>query len=290
MIAELRELWRFRELLIILVQRDLKVRYKNSVLGFGWSLVNPLVQVLIIALVMRFFLKVQVPNYHMYLFCALLPWLFFQGTLMDSSISIIESDRLLRRVYFPREILPLARIIANLMHFAAATGVFLIYVALNSGFWWVTTNSFDWALQGTAVLLPALMFIELMLVIGLGLILSVVTLYFEDARHILDNLLKMFYWLLPVLYFADILRGQKGLGIPPEWVYRLYMLNPLAAVITAFRKLTLPAFETEGGTYMTPMAGDDWALLGIAAVSSLVIALLGYAFFNQRKWKLAERP
>lgn len=294
MLAELRELWRFRELLYILVQRDLKIRYKNSILGFGWSLINPLVQVVIIAVVMKFFLHVQVRNYHAYLFCALLPWLFFQGTLMDTSISLIESDTLLRRIYFPREVLPLARVVANLIHFLLATGVFLVYIALMPLGWWAVTGRLDWALQPGFLLLPLLMVIEVFLVAGLSMVISVATLYYEDARHLLDNALKAFYWLVPVLYFADMLKDAHRLGLPSAWLYRLYMANPLATVVAVFRKLTLPPFQKDLAhgqpLHMTAMTGEDWALVGLAALTSLLIAIGGYAFFNARKWKLAERP
>src|SRR5690349_17515854 len=103
---QFQELWRYRELLIILVQRDLKVRYKNSILGFGWSLINPLVQVLTIALVFKVLGLIgganQPKNVSAYLFCATLPWLFFSTAVMDSSLALAHYHSLMKRVYFPR--------------------------------------------------------------------------------------------------------------------------------------------------------------------------------------------
>jgi len=286
-LAELRELWRFRELLIILIQRDLKLRYRNSVLGFGWSLVNPLVQVLTITLVMKLFLKVEIANYHAYLFCAMLPWLFFNSTLLDSSLSMVEAERLIRRVYFPREVLPLSRVIANLIHFGAATAVFLVYMCVMPLAWWAIQGRLDWPLQGTTLLLPVVMVIELFLVAGLSLWVAVANLYFEDTRYIVDNLLRVIYWLVPVIYFADMLKSQDLGPLPAEWAYRLYLLNPLAMLITAFRKLTMPPLGDLGQTGIT---GEDVALLCVATVVSIGVGVLGYAWFNKRKWGLAERP
>src|SRR5712692_10666919 len=104
MLAELKELYRFRELLWILVLRDLKVRYKNSALGFLWSLINPAVQVAVISFVVKNFIKMEVPNLSAYIFCAFLPWSFFQLALLDTSHSLIVNERLMKKVYFPREI------------------------------------------------------------------------------------------------------------------------------------------------------------------------------------------
>src|SRR5436305_9665408 len=115
MVDELREIWKYRELLVIFVQRDLKVRYKNSFLGFGWSLINPLLQVLTIAVIIQFVLKIRIPNYHVYLFCATLPWLFFSTALMDTSLSLVHYYPLMRRVYFPRILVPLASVIYNVI-------------------------------------------------------------------------------------------------------------------------------------------------------------------------------
>ena len=291
---ELRELWRYRELLLILVQRDLKVRYKNSVLGFGWSLINPLVQVLTITVVVKYVLQVDIENYHAYVFCAILPWTFFSTTVMDGTLSVAHHYNLIRRTYFPRVLLPLASVTSNTIHFLMATGVFLVWMSVVPVFWWAWTGEFNWAIQPTALLLPLIIAALVLLVAGITMLVSVWTLYFEDVRFLLDNGLKILQWLVPVLYFADIIRHSATLGAAAPWVYRLYMLNPLAALITAFRKLTLPMVRIvqRDGTVVTvpPMTGEDLLFLGIALLVSAGIAAAGYRYFDSRKWKLAERP
>lgn len=285
----LRELWAYRELLLMFVQRDLKVRYKNSVVGFGWSLLNPLVQVLTITVVILFLMPpAQRPqNYHAYVFCATLPWLFFYTALMDSTNALLSYYNLLRKTYFPREILPIAVVVANMIHFAMATAALLLYLTANALFWWLVSGSFDLAIQPTVLLLPLPMLGLSLLVTGCAMFLSVWTLYFEDVRFIVDSLLKVLYWLVPVIYFGEVVFHKGGSA-----VYTAYMLNPLAGFITAFRKLTLPPTRLLGveGDFITkPMRGEEWLFLAAAWVTSALVAWVGLRFFVRRKWKLAER-
>lgn len=294
---ELRELWRYRELLGILVQRDLKVRYRNSQLGFWWSLLNPLVQVLVITLVLQFLsVGARTKNYHAYVFCALLPWLFFQSGLMDASYSLILHHGLIRRTSFPREIIPLASLLGNLIHLLLATVVFLAYLAGVPVFWWLMSGSFDWAIQPTVFLTLIPLLGLFLLATGIGLVVSVWALYFEDVRFLLQNGLAVVYWLLPVLYFAELI-PLKVPGEQGRLLHTVYMLNPLAAFVVSIRKLTLPTAEftitVSPGRVLTgqttAMAGEDWLFLAIALLLSAATALLGYRYFVARKWSLAER-
>jgi len=294
LLTELKELWRFRELLIILVQRDLYVRYKNTVLGFAWSLVNPLLQVLVITVVLKIIMRVDIPNYSAYIFCAFLPWSFFQLGLLDASTSLLFHERLIRKVYFPREVIPLSLVISNFIHFALATLVFLIYMAVLPFVLWPFTHPhrFEIALQPTLVLAPVVMLIQFLLVGGLALFISATNLFFEDVRYLLTVGLSILYYAVPVIYFPEFLAQTNAL--PPrlrDAVYTVYMLNPLAALISTFRKWIL--VPTQFSTFNIKTEGMTWIdywFLAAAAVSSLLIALAGYAYFNRRKWKFAERP
>ncbi|HTE16890.1 MAG TPA: hypothetical protein VK689_00740, partial [Armatimonadota bacterium] len=258
---ELRELWRFRELLLMFVQRDLRVRYKNSILGFGWSLVNPLVQVATIAVVLQFLMRDKIESYYAYVFCAMLPWLFFNTAIMDGTQSLVAQYGLLRKTYFPREIIPIATVIANLIHFLLATAVFLVFMSLVPLYWWARTGTFNWPLLPTVLLLPIPMLGLTLLVAGVILFISVWTLYYEDVRFLADSVLKIAYWLVPVFYFAE--RFRKDLpGARGELLYTIYMLNPLSGFITAFRKLTMPPMKTlqENGSISVtaPMGASEW--------------------------------
>jgi ABC-type polysaccharide/polyol phosphate export permease len=287
---ELRELWKYRELLLIFVQRDLKVRYKNSVLGFGWSLVNPLVQVAIITVVLNVLgnPRLQPKNYHVYVFCAVLPWTFFNQTVMDASMSLLTYYNLLRRVYFPRSLIPLSIVISNLIHFLLATGVFLIYTVVNALFWWIRKGSLDWAIEPSVLLIPIPMLGLTLLVAGIAMVISVWTLYYLDIRFLADSGLRILYWLVPVLYFPEVLVSEDLLG-EGRLVYNLYMLNPLSSFITAFRKLMLVP-TTVGDRPVPPMGTGEWLFLLLALGTSLLVAAAGHRYFISQQWKLAERP
>src|SRR6266849_7917097 len=172
MLTELAELYRFRELLWILVLRDLKVRYKNSVLGFAWSLINPAVQVAVISFVVKNFMKVDVPNLSAYIFCAFLPWSFFQLALLDTSHSLIVNEQLMKKVYFPREIIPISLVLSNLIHLLLAILVFLVYLV-------VLVRA---PVLPKLAFIPFLILIELLLITGLSLVISAISVFYEDVK------------------------------------------------------------------------------------------------------------
>src|SRR4051812_47917366 len=223
MLAELKELWRFRELLIILVKRDLYVRYKNTVFGFAWSLINPLLQVIVITVVLEYVMRIDVPNYSAYIFCAFLPWSFFQLALLDSSTSLLFHERLIRKVYFPREVIPLSLVISNLIHFALATLVFLVFMALLPFVWLRTTGRFESALQPSLLLAPVVMGVEFLLVTGLAFFVSATNLFFEDVRYLLTVGLSILYYAVPVIYFPEFVAQSRALGdLGPRWRDLIY--------------------------------------------------------------------
>ncbi len=285
----LTELWRYRELLLILVQRDLKARYKNSALGFIWSLVNPLVQVLTITFAIEFMLGSDSKNYSAYVLCAMLPWLFFSTGIMDASPSLLFYYNLIRRTYFPRELVPLSFVCANLIHFLLSTSVFLVYLLVLPLVGHLQGHPPDFPILPTAFLLPIPILGLVLLVTGISLFVSVWTLHFEDMRYIADSLLKVMYWLVPVMYFPEMIK-EKIPGPKGDLIYNLYMLNPLSGLLTAFRKLTLQPEIMPGSRVPTqPMGATEWGFLAIALLTSTLIVLLGLRYFNTQKWKLAER-
>src|SRR5688572_880007 len=127
MLGELKELWKFRELLVSMIQRELKIRYKNSFLGFFWSLINPLITVLVMTLVFKGIMANTTPNFSSYILAAYLPFMFFQLAVLDSAQSVLGALPLVRKIYFPREILPLSLIIGNFIHLLLALLVFFLY-------------------------------------------------------------------------------------------------------------------------------------------------------------------
>src|SRR5687768_7647845 len=128
MLANLKELWSFRELLFTLVERELKIRYKNSFLGFFWSLLNPLITVLVMTFVFKYVFNFETPSLSAYILAAYLPFIFFQMSLMDSAQSVLAALPIVRKIYFPRAVLPLAMVVSNFIHLLLALAVFLLYL------------------------------------------------------------------------------------------------------------------------------------------------------------------
>lgn len=288
MLTDLRELYKFRELLIILVLRDLKVRYKNSYLGILWSLINPIVQVIVITVVMGHFVRISVPNYSAYVFAAFLPYMFFQLSLLDATHSIAMHDRMLRMVYFPREVIPLSIVISNLIHFIIAIGIFLAYRLLTPLIWHF---HFEWTIPVTVLYLPALILIEALLVTGLALWLAALNIFYEDVRYLLSVALQVLYMFVPVIYFSEQVANSQTNNQMHGLIYILYMLNPLATLVTAFRQAILPPF---GPILANPGLKDGSIPLSPTfmiwtTLFSVSIFIVGYAYFNRKKWQFVER-
>lgn len=285
MLDELRELYRYRELLWTLVIRELRVRYKNSYLGFFWSLIVPLATVAVLTIVFKRVMGMVIPNYSAYVLAAFLPWMYFHTALLDSSQSVLAQIQLVKKVYFPREILPLAAVLANLIHFVLALIVFFVYLLGYVGA----------PLLPSVALLPVLVFFQTILITGLSLIISCLNVFYEDTKYIVSIALQLLFYLVPVIYFSEqVYHAQL---VSPEWqneIYTIYHLNPITMLITAYRKILLPPITVEqiGLSQKQTLASLplDWGLLGIAFVVSVTVFVVGYAFFNKRKWDFAEQP
>ena len=288
MITHLRELLKYRDLLKQLIVRDLKIRYKNSVLGFFWSLLNPLVQVATITIVVKYVLRLDIPNYSAYLLVAYLPWVFFQMALLDSSQVLLKHRDLLRKVYFPREVLPLSMALSNLVHFVLALVVFFAYLVFYIHF--VLHGS---GLRVTTLWLPVLVALQLLLIIGLTFIVSCLNVFFEDTKYVLTVLLNVFFYLTPIMYPSELVYSRiAGLQAPAACkalLAGLYRLNPMNALVDAYRKTLLPVADLKLRGMLVQAMPFDYRTLAAAAVICVAIAIAGYAFFNSRKWVFAER-
>ncbi len=287
MIGELKELWRFRELLVAMVERELRIRYKNSVLGFFWSLLNPLVTVLVMTVVFKFLLKNGTENFSAYMLAAYLPYMFLSTALMDSAQSVLVALPVVRKVYFPREILPLAGVIAIFIHFVLAIGVFFLFLVV------------VWAMSGFKVtpfsyrgfFLPVLLVVTLAMTTGLSFIVSALNVFYEDVKYILSVLIYLLYFLTPIFYFSenvkDSLRGEQG----GELIYFLYHLNPMATLATVYKKVLLADGKIDvSGPNPVPMDHFPWLFFGITTAMSFGLLVFGYHVFNRMKWKFVEKP
>ncbi len=284
MVEELRELWRYRELLLVMTQRELRVRYKNSALGFLWSFVNPLVTTLVMTVVFGKMLGNGVENFSAYVLAAYLPFTFFQFAVLDSAQSILAALPVIRKVYFPREILVLATVLGNFVHLAIGFVVFFLFLFL----WVYARSGFGVSpFQATTWMLPFLMLVSMGYALGMGLLVAALNTFYEDVKYVSNVVTYLLFYLCPIVYFHETV-AKKLEGDP--WLFRLYMLNPEAILSIAYRKALLAGVPVKiEGEFARP-SPMPWPWIGYAAVGSVATLVFGYAVFNRMKWRFVERP
>lgn len=252
------ELWHFRELLMALSAREIKIRYKQTLLGAAWAILQPLSLTLIFTLVFGIILKVDsggVP-YPVFAYSALVPWTFFSNSVTFGSLSVVNNGNLVTKVYFPREILPLSSIGAALFDFLMAGLVFLLIlffyrVAVNINFLFIF------------IIIPSIVLITS----GISFFLSAVNVMFRDIRFVIPLLLQIWLYVTPVIYSTSQI---------PQKYQPLFKLNPLVSIIENFRQVTI--------------YGNLPNLLeiGFNLVLSFLIFILGYWFFKSKEKIFAD--
>lgn len=266
--ARLKELIQYRELIRNLVVRDLKVRYKNSVLGFLWSLLNPLMMMVIFTVVFTIMLPNNtIERFPVFVLCALLPWNFFSSSVMTSVHSVVGNAHLIKKVYFPREVLPLSTVLANLVNFLLAMTVLFAMMFL------LRTPLTVWTL-----LLPAIVLIQLIFTLGLALFLSTLNVLYRDTAAIMEVAMLAWFFLTPVFYPITILPHYRTLfGLSLDIQRLAYILNPMASIIASYRVILY---------HGAPPAFD---FLARTVVTSLALLALGYLVFVRYSRIFAEQ-
>ena len=234
--AHLGELFRYRELVFNLTVRELKARYKSSVLGFLWSLLNPLGMMLVFTVVFTVLMpNNKIENYPIFLLCGLLPWNFFNAGVMTGISSVVANGELVKKVYFPREILPIASVLANLVNFLLAMVVlFAALIVFHAHF-----SPYLW-------LLPFVILVQTCFIMGMALILSTVNVFYRDILMIMDVVMLAWFFLTPVFYPIQFLPDTYTvLGVTLNVHRLIYILNPMASLISAYRDLLYWGYRTD---------------------------------------------
>ncbi len=288
--AELAELWQFRHLVRTLVERDLRVRYKNSVVGIAWTMINPLIQVFVLTVAISYILGSGPKNLSAYIFCATIPWTFFQTAIFDSSSSVLAKLGLLKKVYFPREIPLIATVCQNFVQFAISLGVFMLYR-------WVLTpllHGGNVAPPLAILWLPVLVADLFLLTLGVAFVVATANVFYEDVKFIINLVMGFLFYLMPVIYFAENVFYSPRIPLHlQKLAYDLYLVNPLAWLITAFKQVFFGIADISNITAPPPhhlSAPFDWRFLLLTTTTSLLVCLWGYSFFNRHKWNFTERP
>lgn len=272
----LAQLPRYRGLIQSLVARELKARYRGSVLGIFWSFGNPLLLLLVYSAVFKYFLPNRdvLQPYALFLFCGLLPWTWFSSSLNESATVLVAGGNLIKKVLFPAEVLPIVSVLANMVHFLLGLpilGLFLLYYAvvgpglLADG----TPAPAQIGLHAAELIwLPVVILVQLILTTGLALLLSALTVHFRDVRDILSNLLTFWFFATPIIYSWTSVEGLK------RWLN----LNPFTHLAISYQEILF---------YKENAFGHLWWLLALG-VASVGVFLVGYWVFDRLRDSFAE--
>ena len=259
MFGHLRQLTRYWDLLSTMTFRDIQVRYKQTILGVAWAVAQPLAFMVILTA-----LKAAILNeshsegapHPIFLYCAMVPWMFFQNSLSLSTTSISGNLNLVKKIYFPREIFPMASIFASVIDFLIASGIFFVMMLF-----------YHMPFTGSLLWIPALFVIELLFVLGAGLFVAASNVFYRDVKYIVPLVIQLLFFASPIFYSIDRV---------PEGLRRWYLLNPMAVVIDGFRRAIIH------GT--VPEIGPLVSTLGV----SVLCCALAYTYFKHVEFKFAD--
>lgn len=253
----LKELYNYRQMIFSLVKRDLRGRYKGSVFGFLWTFLNPLLQLVVYTFVFSFLLKSDIENYYLFLFVALIPWLFFSTAITGGAGCVLHQSGMVTKIYFPREVLPISHVTSAFINMLYSFIVVFLVIFLSGT-----------PINPVALLyLPIIMLVEYFLALGITLIASAVTVYFRDMEFILGIFMMAWQYLTPVMYSVDIV---------PQELRNLFMLNPMTPITIAYRDILYYA------------KAPDLSTLLMAAGMGLLFMLVGFWIFGRLKKRFAE--
>jgi len=250
--VRLRELWEYRELLYFLIWREVKIRYKQAVLGIVWAVLQPVLTMVIFSVVFGRFAGMPSDGlpYPIFAYCALLPWQLFTFSLTESSNSVVGNQRLITKVYFPRVMLPIAAVGVGLLDFAISLVVLLCLIGFYGGYYGVTVGAGLWSVPIWALL-------AVLTALGVGFWLSALNVRYRDIRYTVPFLAQLWFFATPVVYPTSI--------VPEQW-RPVFALNPMVGVVDGFRWALLGS----------PVAPDATVLISIGAVVAILVAGLFY--------------
>lgn len=255
-IDKIKEIYQYRHMLKTLVKQDINGRYKGSFFGFLWTLLNPLLMLFVYSLVFQFIFRSGIENYSIYLFICLMPWNAFANTIAVGTTCVSNNASILKKVYFPREVLPLAVVISNtIQYFFSAIIIFIALLVSGVGISWV------------AIFLPVIVLIQAIFSLGLIMLLSAANVYIRDVQYIMNPVMMIWMYACPILY---------SISMVPERFLDLYKLNPMTLIMMEYQNIlynqTLPDFKN----------------LGIVFLVALVFLVIGYLTFNKLQRRFAE--
>lgn len=253
----IKELFQYREMIASLIKKELRGRYKGSVLGFFWTFLNPLLQLAVYTVVFTVFFPSNIEKYYIFLFVGLIPWLFFNTSLAGGAASVVSQESLVKKIYFPRLVLPISFVTSAFVNMLL-TFIVIFAVLIFSGYG--INIKVLWAL-------PLVMIVEYLLALGIAMLSSALTVYFRDLEYILGIVAMAWMYITPVLY---------DMSVVPEEFRTLVYLNPMTGIILCYKDILyykqLPQLET----------------MGIAFVMGVGFLVVGFVCFNKLQKRFVE--
>ncbi|MGF1537088.1 MAG: ABC transporter permease [Elainellaceae cyanobacterium] len=244
------------DLLRSLVDRDMKLMYKRSALGIAWTLISPLLQLLVFIFVFQVIIKIDIPQYSSYVFMGLLVWNWFQNSLFQATGIIVSSRPLIRQPGFPSVILPIVVVTTGLVHFVLALPVLVIFLLIDGA-----------KLTPLVLALPLLNIIQFALTVTLSYFLAALNVTFRDTQHTLGVLLQFWFYLTPIFYELDSI---------PDQYWAIYGLNPMVHIVTCYRQILVWGVQ------------PDWLALAIVSGITLLLLPVGYRLFKRQSVRFVE--
>jgi ABC-2 type transport system permease protein len=285
-IERIRRLWTYRGLLLNLIKRDLRIRYKESTLGFLWSMLNPATYLAIFYVVFVILLPAGIPHFPVFILSGLLPWTLFQNSMMSATTSVVGGAPLLKRVAFPREVLPLAAVGANIFHFFLQMIVLVGFMLL---------FRYNFGSRYLVLVIPALV-VEILILTGFSLILSSITVYLRDMAHFIELATLFWFWMTPIVYAPWSVYDKLTRHHIP---YALTLLNPMSAIVLSFQRAFYnavspmyrnPATHHIDQAHVLPNFHLGWYFeaLGILTVFGIALIWFGFRVFGKGEGNFAE--
>jgi len=253
----LKEIYAYRSMIASMVRKDIRGRYLGTILGFLWTFVNPLLQLLVYNVVFSYILRQGIDKYYLFLFVALIPWIFMSTSMTGGSTAVVSEPGMVTKIYFPREVLPIAYVTSNFVNMLLSFLVVFAVVFISG----VHLNMLAW------LYLPFVMIVEYVMALGIAMISSALTVYFRDLQHILGIVSMIWMYLTPILYSQEII---------PDRLHRILRLNPMSPIIESYRDILYYASYPPVTTLLEALA------------FGIVIVIIGFILFGRLKRGFAE--
>ena len=256
MTSVFKNLYNYRELLKTNIKKEVRGKYKNSFLGVLWSFLNPLLQIVVYAIVFQLILKNPQENYAIFICCGLIPWTYFSSAISRSAFTMVENGNILKKVYFPIEILPISIVTSETVNFLISTIIILGFVIFGG-----------LGISKYIIFYPLVLLAQYLLLIAISFIVSSISVYVRDLQHLIGVALQLLFYAAPIVYSPEV--------IPQEYQWIL-TFNPMAYIINGYRDIF----------YYQTMP-DIASIFGLIAIS-IVLCVIGYLIFNKLQKGFAE--